>query len=331
LQRPPWAKELARDGHGLYLDVDFAGVMQRFRWIEPGEFWMGSPEDEAERDSDEGPRHRVRLSEGFWLADTACTQALWLAVMGGKNPSQFQEDVRNPVEQVSWDDVSGFLQRVAALVPGVAAELPSEAEWEYACRAGSETPFSFGATISPQQANYNGNHPYAGGEKGEYRQKTVPIKSFTANKWGLYEMHGNVWEWCADGKRTYDGNDQDDPRGPEGAAPRVVRGGSWLSGARGLRSAYRHGWPRGHRGEDLPGRGFRFALRSTSQEQAAGAERLQQEAEPTGPEAPEAAPLGLAAVPGREGSAAADDKAAAGGLDKLRRKILKGPGKKVKS
>jgi formylglycine-generating enzyme required for sulfatase activity len=338
LQRPPWAKELARDGHGLYLDVDFAGAVQRFRWIEPGEFWMGSPADEPERQEREGPRHRVRLTKGFWLADTACTQALWLAVMGGKNPSRFQGDARNPVEGVSWDDVTDFLQRVPSLVPGIVAELPTEAEWEYACRAGSETPFHFGATITPEQANYDGNSSYAGGRKGEYRQKTVPVKSFAPNGWGLYEMHGNVWEWCADGMRTYDGNDQENPRGPEGDATRVVRGGSWNFVAGWLRSASRFEWPRDYRYESL---GFRFALRSTSLEQVAGAERLQQDFKPEGPEAPQGAaspegPPGLAAFPGREGSAAAaaDAEAAASGFGKLRQKItswLKGPGKETKS
>ncbi len=169
---------------------------------------------------------------------------------------------------------NGFLQRVASLVPGIVAELPTEAEWEYACRAGSETPFSFGATTSSAQANYDGNYPNAGGEKGEYRQKTVPVKSFAPNGWGLYEMHGNIWEWCADGVRTYDGTEQENPRGPEGGAPRVVRGGSWLVGAGGLRSASRRGWPRAIRIVSLSVQGFRFALRSTSQEQEAGAERL---------------------------------------------------------
>ncbi len=264
------------DAYGLWIDVDLNGVVQRFRWIEPGEFMMGSPADEPEREEDEGPRHRVRLTTGFWLADTACTQALWMAVMGGKNPGRFQDDVRNPVENVSWDDVSGadgFLQRAASLVPGIVAELPTEAEWEYACRAGSETPFHFGATITPEQANYDGNSPYAG-EKGDYRQNTVPVKSFPPNDWGLYEMHGNVWECCADGMRTYDGNDQENPRGPEGDALRVARGGSWNCGAGGLRSACRDVRLRDLSFESLYDRGFRFALRSTSQEQEAGAPRL---------------------------------------------------------
>ncbi|HNK00404.1 MAG TPA: formylglycine-generating enzyme family protein, partial [Accumulibacter sp.] len=274
--RPPWARELGRDGYGLYLDVDFSsddrGIVQRFRWIEPGEFWMGSPEDEAKRDDHEGPRHRVRLTQGFWLADTACTQALWRAVMGSKNPRRFQDDERNPVEKVSWDDAEAFLQRITSRLPGMRAGLPSEAEWEYACRAGSDTPFNSGTTISAQQANYDGNFPYAGGEKGAYWKKTVPVKTFSPNAWGLYEMHGNVWEWCADGRRPYDGEPQENPRGPENpATPRVVRGGSWYNEARRLRSAYRN---QGHRVHRLVDQGFRFVLRSTSPEPAAGAERL---------------------------------------------------------
>ncbi|MCM8611924.1 SUMF1/EgtB/PvdO family nonheme iron enzyme [Accumulibacter sp.] len=326
LQRPPWAKELGRDSHGLYLDVELNGVVQRFRWIDPGEFLMGSPGDEPGREENEGPRHRVRLTQGFWLADTACTQALWRAVMGGSNPSAFQDDARNPVENVSWDDTSAFLQRVSSLVPGVVAELPTEAEWEYACRAGSETPFSFGTTITPEQANYDGNYPYAGGEKGVDRQKTVPVKSFAPTRWGLYEMHGNVWEWCVDGKRAYDGSDEENPRGPEDVGEwRVVRGGSWDDGAVGLRSACRDEW---HRAIRLGPLGFRFALRSIGQEQAAGAERPQQDFNPAGPEAPP----GLAAFPGREGSvaASADAEAATGGRGKLAKATPKRSRKQTK-
>ncbi|MEF8758727.1 MAG: formylglycine-generating enzyme family protein [Candidatus Accumulibacter sp. UW25] len=272
----PGASAWGDDAYGLWIEMEIAGVGQRFRWIEPGEFWMGS-EDEAERYDDEGPRHGVRLTAGFWLADTVCTQALWQAVTG-ENPSRFTDDPMNPVEQVSWDDVNAFLQRVASSLPGVSPALPTEAEWEYACRAGSEGPFNLGATISPGQANYDGNHPYAGGEKGEFRGKTVPVKTFPPNAWGLYEMHGNVWEWCADGLREYDSASQVNPRGPEGDAPRVVRGGSWLYDAGRLRSASRNSWPRVYR---LVYQGFRFSLWSNSQvaeqkqeqEQEAGAER----------------------------------------------------------
>ncbi|MCB1914700.1 MAG: formylglycine-generating enzyme family protein [Rhodocyclaceae bacterium] len=268
---PPWASAFGDDPRGLWADATIFDVVQRFRWIEPGEFWMGSPADEAERTEDEGPRHRVRLTQGFWLADTACSQALWQAVMG-ENPSHFTDDPQNPVEQVRWDEVQGFLERVGGSLPGGRAELPTEAEWEYACRAGSETAFHWGETIDPSQANYNGNLAYAGGATGEYRARTVPVKSFAPNAWGLYQMHGNVWEWCADDRREYRDEACTDPRGPEGGgAERAVRGGGWLSGPGGLRSAYRS---RGHRGGRYVPLGFRFALRSTGP--AAGAERPKQ-------------------------------------------------------
>jgi formylglycine-generating enzyme required for sulfatase activity len=240
-------------------------ITQRLRWIEPGEFLMGSPEDEPERFSDEGPRHRVRLSQGYWLADTACSQAFWQAVMGG-NPSRFTDDPQNPVENVSWDDVQGFLDQLKTLFPGLDADLPTEAEWEYACRAGTETAFSWGNRITPEQANYNGNHVYADGPKGAYRKKTLPVKSFRPNPWGLYQMHGNVDEWCADGQRKYSAEAQVNPRGPavsDKVGP-VVRGGSWLDEPRWLRAAYRRRWPRDWRCDF---QGFRFSLRSTSLEE----------------------------------------------------------------
>ena len=293
--------------YGLYLDVPFGGAaqrffggaVQRFRWIEPGEFWMGSPQGEPERFDKEGTRHVVRLTAGFWLADTACAQAVWQAVMGN-NPSLFKDDAQNPVEQVSWDDVQDFLRRVEGLFPGLWASLPSEAEWEYACRAGSDTAFNFGEGISPEQANYNGTKAYAGGPTGEYRERTVPVKHFEANAWGLYQMHGNVWEWCADGLRTYDSSPQVDPRGPEEAEAErvvhsgswydepecVVRGGSWFNEPRVLRSACRGPWLRVLRYDS---QGFRFSLRSTSPE--GRAERLP-EADPATAPSVERAPGG---------------------------------------
>ncbi|MBK8908174.1 MAG: formylglycine-generating enzyme family protein [Rhodospirillales bacterium] len=199
---------------------------------------MGSPETEKERYADEGPQHAVTISSGFWVFDTACTQALWQAVMGD-NPGHFKGPDR-PVDSVSWNDVQQFLKRINALLPGLELVLPTEAQWEYACRAGTTTPFSFGETITPEQVNYDGNHPYAGGEKGLYREETVPVASLSPNPWGLYEMHGNVWEWCRDGKRTYAADALTDPVGPmEAGGPRVLRGGSWDSSAQGVRSAYR--------------------------------------------------------------------------------------------
>ncbi|HNO12837.1 MAG TPA: formylglycine-generating enzyme family protein [Accumulibacter sp.] len=255
LQRPPWAKELARDGHGLYLDVDCNGVVQRFRWIDPGEFMMGSPPDEPERREDE-VQHPVTLSRGFWLADTACTQAFWQAVTG-KNPSHFQGDPGNPVESVSWDEVQTFIGKLRRRLPGLPARLPTEAEWEYACRAGTTTPFSFGDQITPDRVNYNGNYPYAGGKIGRYRGQTVPVASLPANAWGLYEMHGNVWEWCADRFGAYPTGPQVDPQGPRTGGARVLRGGSWSFYGRVVRSACRRRFgPDRHDGVI----GFRLAL-----------------------------------------------------------------------
>ena len=278
------------DRYGLWIDVLIGGLLQRFRWIEPGEFVMGSPATEPEREAIEGPQHLVRLTEGFWLAETACSQAVWEAVTGS-NPSNFKDDPQNPVEQVSWDEVDEFLKKVGERLPGVKAELPTEAEWEYACRAGTDTAFSWGDGITPAQANYDGRQAYAAGPTGEYRKKTVPVKSFAPNAWGLYQMHGNVWEWCADGMRVYDGEAQENPRGETGdaaEAPRVVRGGSWCLVPSWLRAAFRFQWQRG--GRDV-NQGFRFSLRSTSP--AGGAERL-----PEAAAAPEGAE-GMSPAPGR--------------------------------
>jgi len=253
------------------MEVLLEGKPNRFRWIEPGEFWMGSPEGEAERNAYEGRRHVVRLTEGFWLAETACSQSVWQSVMGS-NPSQFADDPQNPVEMVSWDEVQGFLREVERRLPGVKADLPTEAEWEYACRAGSETAFSWGDGIGPSQANYDATESYANGPTGESLERTVPVRSYAPNAWGLYQMHGNVDEWCADGRRDYDGAPQVDPRGPEGGeadAPRAVRGGSWVDPPLWLRAAYRLG---GRRDGHFVSLGFRFSLRSTSGPEG-GAER----------------------------------------------------------
>ncbi len=237
---PPFACAWGDDAYGLWAEFEISAgsAVQRLRWIEPGSFLMGSPEDEPERQEREGPQHRVTLTRGFWLADTACTQALWQAVTGD-NPSRFKGAER-PVEQVSWEDVQGSLRELEGCVPDCLADLPSEAEWEYACRAGTTTPFSFGDNIDPTLVNYDGNHPYAGGEKGRYREETVTVRSLPPNPWGLYEMHGNVWEWCADGMRDYGEEPVVDPRDPvEGRSHRAFRGGSWIDVAGWARSACR--------------------------------------------------------------------------------------------
>ena len=252
------------DQYGVRADLSLITssdeLIQSLRWIEPGTFWMGSPEDEPERGNFEGPRHEVTISRGFWLADTACTQALWQAVMDD-NPSYHKDDPKQPVEQVSWYEVQMFLNRLQKLLPGCQVDLPSEAEWEYACRAGTTTPFSFGSNINPQQVNYNGEYPYSSGEKGEFRTKTVPVKSLPANPWGLYEMHGNVWEWCKDVERIFDEQAQNDPVGTmrlRNKQARAVRGGSWFYFAGWARSAYRYANPPDGAVYDV---GFRFCLR----------------------------------------------------------------------
>jgi len=227
------------DNVGLYTDLTIKGITQRCRWIPPGIFNMGSSLSEKERRDNEN-QHQVTLTQGFWLADTVCTQALWKAVIGD-NPAFFTENENNPVEQVSWDDVQNFIKRLNKLIPGFGAQLPTEAQWEYACRAGTTTPFSFGETITPEQVNYDGNVPYADEKKGWCREKTVTVKSLPANPWGLYEMHGNVWEWCADWYDDYPSTPVTDPTGSDTGSSRVLRGGSWSNHGWRIRSANR-GW-----------------------------------------------------------------------------------------
>jgi formylglycine-generating enzyme required for sulfatase activity len=236
---PQSGGELRYDKAGLYTDLIIKGITQRCRWIPPGIFCRGSPSSEKERYGNEN-QHQVTLSHGFWLADTVCTQALWKAVMGD-NPAFFTENKNNPVEQVSWDDVQNFIKQLNILIPGLGAQLPTEAQWEYACRAGTSTPFSFGENITPEQVNYDGNAPYADGKKGWCREKTVAVKSLPANPWGLYEMHGNVWEWCADWYDDYPATPVTDPTGSETGSSRVLRGGSWSNYGWRTRSANR-GW-----------------------------------------------------------------------------------------
>ncbi|MEA1934267.1 MAG: formylglycine-generating enzyme family protein [Thermodesulfobacteriota bacterium] len=242
------------DEYGLYGDLEVKGVTQRFRWCEPGTFLMGSPEDEPERYDDE-TLHEVTLTRGFWLADTTVTQELWQAVMG-ENPSEFKGADR-PVEQVSWEDVQRLMEKLNKLVPELSARLPWEAEWEYGCRAGTTTPFSFGGNIMTDQVNYNGNYPYNKSEKGAYREQTVEVKSLPCNNWGLYEMHANVWEWCRDYHQD-DLSDKPvvDPHGPETGEFRVVRGGSWISFGGFVRSAFRYWNDPAARSRNL---GFRMA------------------------------------------------------------------------
>ncbi|WP_417911827.1 formylglycine-generating enzyme family protein [Candidatus Electronema sp. TJ] len=234
---PPWASSWGEDACGLWLTISLRGIRQLFRWIKPGCFLMGSPEEESEGYFLPGKEtlHEVRLSRGFWLAETAVTQELWQAVMQD-NPSGFSGP-QHPVERVSWDMAQKFLRRLNAVVPGLKARLPTEAEWEYACRAGSKDPFSFGNEISPERVNYNPSEEI--GEK-LYRRRTVAVKSLPANAWGLHEMHGNIWEWCQDWWQEDLGRDAvQDPQGAASGLLRVMKGGSWVCGAGYVRAAVR--------------------------------------------------------------------------------------------
>jgi formylglycine-generating enzyme required for sulfatase activity len=202
-------------------------------FIQGGTFSMGSNEYDWEQ-----PIHSVTVSS-FSMGKYEVTQKQWRDIMGN-NPSHFSGCDNCPVEQVSWDDIQTFLQKLNAKT-GKNYRLPTEAEWEYACRAGTATTFNTGDNLTTAQANYNGNYPWKNYPKGEYRQKTIPVGSFAPNAWGLYDMHGNVWEWCSDWYSSdyYKNSPSNNPKGAATGSYRVIRGGSWDFSADYCRSAYR--------------------------------------------------------------------------------------------
>lgn len=208
----------------------------KFAWILPGTFLMGSPKEEEGRGGDE-IQHKVTLTKGFFMSVHLGTQKQWQTVMGS-NPSEFKGDKNLPVEQVSWNDCQEFIKKLQGR-DQKPYRLPSEAEWEYACRAGTTTPYYFGETISTDQANYDGNYTYGKGKKGEYREKTTPVGTFPANAWGLHDTHGNLWEWCQNWYGDYLKNEVVDPQEGESEDYRVLRGGSWFFDPERCRSARR--------------------------------------------------------------------------------------------
>jgi sulfatase modifying factor 1 len=223
-------------------------IGMKFAWIPPCTFIMGSPKEEKERQpfkTDE-TQHKVTLTKGFYMGVYTVTQEQWQAVMGN-NPSAFKGEKNLPVERVSWDDCQEFIKKLREKDKKT-YRLPTEAEWEYSCRAGTKTPFHFGETISTEQANYDGNFTYGDGTKGVYRKKTTPVGSFPANAWGLHDMHGNVYQWCHDRYGEYPQKDVVDPQGAEKDDARVLRGGSWSLTPLYCRSAFRHRGEPGRRG-----------------------------------------------------------------------------------
>lgn len=218
--------------------------------IPAGTFQMGSPSTEDGREDDEGPVHRVTVP-AFWMGQTEVTQGLWQAVMGNNNPSHFKAcGSACPVETVSWDDAQAFIQALNRLT-GRKYRLPSEAEWEYAARASTKTRYFWGDVVGQGNANCDGC-----GSRWD-NKSTAPAKSFNPNAWGLYDMHGNVWEWAQDAyAETYDASTNGELRNGNAVMTRMLRGGSWFNNPQVLRSASRIGITPGDRSY---GTGFRLA------------------------------------------------------------------------
>jgi len=220
------------------ITVDLPGGAQmEFVWIEPGIFMMGSPDSESGRKTNEGPHHEVTISQGFYLGKYEITQAQWESVMDTtpwSGQDYVQEDANNPAVYISWDDMQAFIHALNEAAGDSLYRLPTEAEWEYACRAGTTTRWSFGDDESQL-----GSYSWYEGNNSPYGSKEVGTK--LPNPWGLYDMHGNVLEWCQDYfHHSYSGENQVDPTGPTSGSPRVLRGGYFYYGAWGVRSAFRY-------------------------------------------------------------------------------------------
>jgi formylglycine-generating enzyme len=236
---------------------------ENFVLIKGGTFMMGSPESEVDRSSDE-TLHEVKLSD-FAICRYAVTVGEYLDYARQKKIKydSKMENERYPAVHVSWDDAVAYCEWLSEKLGGGEYRLPTEAEWEYACRAGTTTPFNTGENLTTAQANYNGNSPYRNYPKGVYRRKIVSVDSFQPNGFGLYNMHGNVWEWCLDWySDTYyeecrKQGGVENPKAPESGLRRVLRGGCWTGIALYSRSAYRNYYPPGHRASTV---GFRLVF-----------------------------------------------------------------------
>jgi eukaryotic-like serine/threonine-protein kinase len=204
-------------------------------FIEGGTFLMGSPMSEIGHESNDSPVRKIQL-DGFWIGKYEVTQEQYYAVMG-ENPSHFKGDAL-PVENVSWDNAVLFCEKLSQIT-GVTFTLPTEAQWEYAARAGTTGMFAFGDCLSTNDANYDGTLVLPVCDEGEYRGETWIVGSGSANPWGLYDMHGNVWEWCLDWFSKYNPDDLVNPTGPDDGRSKVFRGGCWSSDVLNCRSAAR--------------------------------------------------------------------------------------------
>ena len=241
-----------------------ATVSMDMLWVPAGTFTMGSPTMEAGREASKEQEHNVSLTKGFYLGKYEVTQAQYEAVTG-TNPSDFNStgNGNRPVEKVTWTEAVAFCnlltnqeQAAGRLPAGWAYVLPTESQWEYACRAETSTAYSWGATIASSNANYNWD---GGANDGSDFKQTRDVGQYTANPWGFFDMHGNVWEWTADKYQAAypTGNPVVDPTGPASGSYRVIRGGSWYSGGPNLRSARRNYSPPGSRYDGI---GFRVGF-----------------------------------------------------------------------
>jgi formylglycine-generating enzyme required for sulfatase activity len=230
---------LVRTADAEYYSPVFNSQGMSFVYIPPGSFTRGSPEHEPGRNDDETP-HKVRLTKGFYMQTTPVTRWMWQGLMG-TDPSSFSASADDsPVEQISWIDCQKFLKKLNSLGEGT-YRLPTEAEWEYACRAGSATAFALGE-ITSLFCEADPILQDLGWCCGNSDRTTHPVAQKEPNPWGLYDMHGNVCEWCLDWYGEYSTTSKKDPTGPKSGTNKVIRGGSWLSSAKNCRSASRFYW-----------------------------------------------------------------------------------------
>lgn len=231
-------KKSRKRNHPKHGDQYTNRMGMQFVWISPGKFLMGTRKKYVEGVRDE-KLHHVTLTKGFYLQTTEVSQGQWVAVMKG-NPSRFRKlGLDYPVENVSWYDVQVFIKQLNIMLGGSSYRLPTEAEWEFAARAGSDGPFSFGSCLSTEQSNFDGRRNMDGCNNGVFRKQTLRTGRFSPNAWGLFDMHGNVMEWCQDYYGSYDAGDTGDPKGPGSGQYRAVRGGGWYSIADHCRSSFR--------------------------------------------------------------------------------------------